>query len=500
MNSENAPQRGVVAFITNRKFLTGWPYAGLRKMMRERFDRIEIFDLRGDVRRGERAGVSADQGVFNIQVGTAITIGVADGSKANGEVADVFYNDSWAEGLFSRRAKLNQLAARAGAGTSPNAIAVARNLLDDMRPEPFQNGEFVNLKECFVFYRSGLQTKRDPLVYDPLLARLSDRIRLFLSSSERDATQMFHNTRDRTSTSARAIPFDNTYISHVAYRPFDRRYLYNHRAYGDFLRPELQEVWGNNNVGLYAMPFGTGAGPAVWCHGLLPDYHAFRGSYGGYAFPLYDRRPRIDAPNLAPALVEGLSAAYGEAVAAEDVFDVLLCLLSAVSYTLRFGEDIEDTFPHVAFPARHAVFLDAVRIGREIRAVETFARAPAEARADFVRVETQPRGEVAQVDLTGELLTLCADRSGRITGLPQAVWNFSVSGYRVLSRWLEARVGLPADLGFVRELRDICGRIAELIELFGQADIVLNATLREPLSCEALGLAPPQPEENDRSD
>ena len=52
--AENAPRRGVVAFITNRKFLTGWPYAGLRKMMRERFDRIEIIDLRGDVRRGER--------------------------------------------------------------------------------------------------------------------------------------------------------------------------------------------------------------------------------------------------------------------------------------------------------------------------------------------------------------------------------------------------------------------------------------------------------------
>ena len=47
--AENAPGQGVVAFISNRKFLTGWPYAGLRKMMRERFDRIEIIDLRGDV-------------------------------------------------------------------------------------------------------------------------------------------------------------------------------------------------------------------------------------------------------------------------------------------------------------------------------------------------------------------------------------------------------------------------------------------------------------------
>jgi uncharacterized protein YjeT (DUF2065 family) len=112
--AENAPGRGLVAFITNRKFLTGWPYAGLRKMMRERFDRIEIIDLRGDVRRGERAGVEGDQGVFNIQVGTAITLAVADGSKGEGEPADVYYHDSWTEGLFSRRAGEVRLVVKRG--------------------------------------------------------------------------------------------------------------------------------------------------------------------------------------------------------------------------------------------------------------------------------------------------------------------------------------------------------------------------------------------------
>ena len=70
------------------------------------------------------------------------------------------------------------------------------------------------------------------------------------------------------------------------------------------------------------------------------------------------------------------------------------------------------------------------------------------------------------------------------------MWNFSVSGYRLVPRWLEARVGLPADLALVRELRDICGRIAELIDLFAEADIVLEATLHETLTREALGLGP----------
>lgn len=498
--SENAPERGVVAFITNRKFLTGWPYAGLRQMMRERFDRIEIFDLRGDVRTGERAGVEADQGVFNIKVGTAITLAIADGTKPDGEAASVFYGDSWTEGLFPRRQKLDFLTARAIAGTLPNVVAVERGFLDDMRPEPFQNGEWVSLRACFVFGRSGVQTKRDHFVYSPVREVLLQRLNDFRGLRDDAAREIFSGTDARPWSTAHALPVSEERIRMIAYRPLDRRWLYNHASFIDRPRPELQEVWGNDNLGLYAMPFGTGAGPAVWCHAHLPDYHAFSGR-GGYAFPLHDRRPEVDAPNLISALTEGLSAAYGEAVTAEGVFDAILCLLSAASYTRRFAEDLEDTFPHVAFPAQHAVFQDAARIGREIRAVETFAREPRGAylRPDFVRVETQPRGPVAQTELIGELLTLCADGSGRVTGLPQAVWNFSVSGYRVLPRWLEARVGLPADLGFVREFRDVCGRIAELIDLFAQADIVLNAALGDSLSREALHFAP-RPEADDETD
>ncbi len=66
-------------------------------MMRERFDRIEIIDLRGDVNAGPRGDVASDQGVFNITVGTAITIAIADGSKAAGALADVTHLDSWSK-------------------------------------------------------------------------------------------------------------------------------------------------------------------------------------------------------------------------------------------------------------------------------------------------------------------------------------------------------------------------------------------------------------------
>lgn len=489
--AENAPRRGIVALITNRKFLTGWPYAGLRQMMRERFDRIEIIDLRGDVRRGERAGVEDDQGVFNVKVGTAITIAVADGTKAPGDWAQICYSDSWAEGRFARRAKLGWLVQEAAGGKRPEAIAVDREVLDDMRPRPFMNGDLIDIVECFSFFRSGLQTKRDNLVYDPDIRRLSARIIHFCSTNAAEAAEMFHDSRDRKWYEANSIPFNEENIVRISYRPFDRRYLYNIRAYGDFLRPELQEVWGLENVCLYALPAGVGAGPAVWCHGLLPDYHAFRGSYGGYAFPLFDRRPTVAGPNIAPVLIESLSAAYGRLVVAEDIFDAILSLLSASSYSLRFAEDLEDVFPHVPFPARFEVFGEAVRIGREIRAVETFRRLPSEAyrRPDFVRIDSEPHGTLAAVEYLDGSIVLCEDGTGRVSGLPADVWAFSVTGYRVLPRWLEARIGLPADLALVREFRDICGRVAELIALFAQADIILADTLQETLTREALGFA-----------
>lgn len=179
--SEGAPGRGVVAFISNRTFLAGKPYAGLRAMLRERFDRIEIIDLRGDVRRGERAGVEGDQGVFNIQVGTAIAIAIADGSKAEGDLARISYIDTWEQGLYARDPKLTWLLEGSETGTRPGAVEVDRGRLEPFKPKAFQVVEWPPLSLCFVFTRSGLQSKRDEFVYhfrrESLEARILEYLR-----------------------------------------------------------------------------------------------------------------------------------------------------------------------------------------------------------------------------------------------------------------------------------------------------------------------------------
>jgi Type ISP C-terminal specificity domain/N-6 DNA Methylase len=490
--AENAPKRGVVAFITNRKFLTGKPYAGLRQMMRRRFDRIEIIDLRGDSRLGERAGVEGDQNVFNIQVGVCITLAIADGTKAADAEANIQYRDVWDAQSFRRKEKLGWLTASVVKGDVGSWTDVDRKGLDDFRPKPFLNGEWVGLNECFAFSSSGVQSKRDHIVYAPTLTKLEQQIRSVVDANQNNRDELFNSTGMNSAASAQTFGWQPKTAVLAIYRPFDRRFHYNDKKFNDRPRPDLQSSWGPSNLCLYAMPAGTGSGPAVWCHALLPDYHAFRGSYGGYAFLLWDRRGGPDAHNLNPTLLAGLKDAYGKNITPTQVFDCMLCLLSAKSYSLDFAEDLEDVFPHIPFPAQHKVFLEAAALGEQIRAVETFARPP---NAEFLSVNlccfsTPPKGKIISPTYAYGNFELCENGAGKATGIPAEVWHYSVNGYELLPRWIKGREGLEVDLALATELRDICGRIAEMIDLSTKADKILAKTFKKVLDRAAFGLSP----------
>ena len=488
--SDGAPQRGVIAMITNRTFLAGKPYAGLRATLRQRFDRIEVIDLRGDVRRGARAGVEGDAGVFNIQVGTAITLAIADGSKAAGALAEVRYTDMWKLGLFDRKAKLGALAKAGLTSSRFDHVTVDRNTLEDWKPVPFQDFEYPNTQALFVFKSSGIETSRDHLSYGFSKHDLSEKIGAFQEErNESVARETYSASREGRFKAARAEAVVDAKMLTSAYRPSDTRILYNDQAFIDWPRPGLQAAWGSANIGLIAMPNATATGPAIWCHTALPDRHAFRGSYGGYVYPLYDRRPG-QTHNITPVLLTGLALAYGRAVAPGEVFDAILALLSATSYSLRFAEDLEDVFPHVPFPADRAVFESAVALGAQIRAIETFASSPGETFATVARIETDPAGPLAASEWSDGGFFLCADGSGQVMNVPHAVWTFAVSGYRLLPRWLEHRRGQPCDLALMKAMRDVAARIAALIMLFDAADPILATAGDDSLTTTQLGLAP----------
>ena len=497
-----AEHRGVVSFITNRGYLAGRAFGGLRQMLRERFDAIEIVDLRGDNRGALPAGIAADENVFDIETGVCVLTGWADGSKAPGTPAVVRYADAWSAGAFRRAEKLSLLAAAAAEPARLSFVALPGAGMDRLKPAGFAGRDWPALDEVLTFRSNGIVTYRDDFAYGLTRAAMTERITSFLNLPADEAAKVFKETRDRKVGPALQAAFDPQAIEQVTYRPMDRRWLYNKREYVDFPKRALQTAWGAENVCLFALEDGTGRGPAVWCHGAKPDQHAFRGSYGGWVFPLRRHAGGPDASFLHPALIAGLGSAYGAAPGPQAVFDATLALLSARSYTARFAADLEDDFPHIPLPASSDAFAAAAALGAAIRELETFNRDAAPdyrlarlaGAASGVTLATPPPARAFLADgRGGGAVPLLPDGSLRITGVPESVWALEISGYRVLYRWLDARAGEALDAALLRAALDLVWRLTELVHLFDAADTLLARAIESPLTRADLGLPPPSP-------
>ena len=373
--ADNAPQKGVIAFISNRTFLAGKPYAGLRKMLRERFDRIEVIDLRGDLRRGERAGVLNDEGVFNIQVGTAITLAIADGSKAEGQLASITYADCWEEKLFARRAKLDALEAAAAMGDSSRACvsSAVYSTTSDLYPSTSRDGPPVRR----VSHLDPQASNPKEITSSMLQADKHSALRSIACRSagalKSGDFQLYRTEPGRSWLS----PSDGTRRSYA--KQHTARWISSFTTptlAGTTDPPALKKVWGETNVCLFVLPSGTNAGPSAWCHGLYPDRHSFRGSYGGYAFPLHDRGPGHAQINLKPELIEGLSLAYNAPVASAGCVRRYARFAVGDQLHAALCRGLGGCFAAHPLPASKEVFDRAAAVGESIREIETFERAP----------------------------------------------------------------------------------------------------------------------------
>ena len=72
--SERIGDSGIVAFVTNNSFIGDWTFDGMRKHLAEKFNKLYLLNLGGNIRKGQ-----ADSNVFGITVGVSIAILVRTG-------------------------------------------------------------------------------------------------------------------------------------------------------------------------------------------------------------------------------------------------------------------------------------------------------------------------------------------------------------------------------------------------------------------------------------
>ena len=446
---------GIVSFISASSYLNGDAFAGMREHMRRVCDDIWILDLGGEGR-----GTRRDDNVFKIQTPVAIAVAHRNGAKAEDKPAKVKY----ARIYGTRSEKLSFLD-----GITDASKIVWKDCPDDWQSSfrPVETGAYFTwplLTDLMPWQHSGVQLKRTwPISAD--VATLEQRWAELLTANDRAVA--FRETDDRQINKSYRVELmgyrDTTPIADVApnaltppirryaYRLLDRQYLIADGRLLSRPRPDLWRSHSENQIyltSLFTQPLGSG--PAMVASALIPDLHEFRGSYGAKdILPLY-RNADATEPNILPGLLEGLSAAYGRAVTPEDFVAYVYGIMAQPAYTERYYRELDTREVRVPLTKDGNLFERVRAVGARLLWLHTYGerfapegasrgQVPNGSARNTVPVPNDADGypESFRYDPTQQTLYVGA---GEFSPVTPAVYEYEVSGLKVLQSWLKYRM------------------------------------------------------------
>jgi hypothetical protein len=455
---KTAPGPGVVSFISASSYLDGDAFSGMREHMRRLCDKIWIIDLGGEGR-----GTRQEDNVFAIQTPVAIAVAVRTKKAGTEKPAKVHY--ARIEG--DRQEKLDAL----------EAIINFSDLTWQDCPDDWQapfrpagKGNYFTwplLTNLMPWQQSGIKAGRTWVIspetetlkkrWDVLLqARKQDRRRLFKDSPtgrkvHKSASQLPPSTTKLGPIYELPSGNDAPQIVRLAYRSFDRQFIFADARLLDRPSPSLWRTHSEQQVyltSLFSQPLGTG--PALTSCAALPDLDHFRGSYGAKAaIPLY-RTTDASQANILPGLLHLLSETFGKPVTPKDFLAYVYGLLAQPAFTSHFFEELETRELHVPITKDAALFEMGRTIGAKLLWLHTYGQrfvpsgeSPGHIPPGSTKcIKAVPSGpdaypESFEYDDTTQTLHVGA---GKFAPVAPAVYEFEVSGLKVVQSWFAYRM------------------------------------------------------------
>jgi len=517
--------RGVVSFITNRKWLGGRSYPSMRDAVSTSFQIVTVDDLHGAVDDSSHPG---DQSVFStatasgITRGTAIVTAVRTGVVHDGQSAAVRIRDFWGSSLSKR----DQLTLLAGSEIDKGFRKVAVSASTRWRFVDDAAGDFAQVDEYLSFNRSGVQPVRDEAVLAFTRPEIEKRMRDYFDASLSNSEIMgrypgfavtrrgYDPVRTRASLLAHST-FHPERVVPLLYRPFDIRWMYWEPDFNLLHRPRsgLMPFWlATDNQSCLVLPqtprrvgaFRPVASTAVASFACAePDARVFplivaTSVFHGIGGALSSSSSVEDIKTHVPS--EWIGAARGIGESGDDfaigrsVFYCLIAMMNAPKWLSIQSLDADD-FPSVPLPSDIRMFKRAVEVGRSISALND----------PLVDVPGITSGGIADAfsqtgipDAHAGLVTLDFGSFGQSGGKRQgdsvlwnadsgwrhvsdAVWSFTACGHAVLPKWLSYR----RNVGLTQDDREtfmmLCRRIAAIRALEDECDVLYAAAEAAPL-------------------
>ncbi|MBS0209716.1 MAG: N-6 DNA methylase [Planctomycetes bacterium] len=458
---------GIVCFITVAGFLNGPGFQRMRDDLRRKADRIWIIDCSPE---GHQPDVPTR--IFQaVQQPVCIVLAARSKQKAADQPATVKYTALPAgkrEEKFAALAKL-RLEAK-----------IWQDCSTDWRAPflPAATGDWAGypaLDELFAYNGSGVQTKR-VWVFAPDPESLERRWIKLIQAPIEKKEDLFHPTlrggkpADRHIRSIVRIPLPGFRLAtkplidekgdcatpvRYAFRSFNRMWIIPDPRVITQPNADLWSSYSERQVYMTAPSDRSPTiGPAFTFSAYVPDLHHYNGR-GGRVFPLW-RDAAATTPNLPPKLLDFLTKKYKRLVTAEDFLAYLAGVAASPAYTARFQDDLAQPGLRIPITEQPKLFTAAVELGRRVIWLHTFGERFADAGDDrpagpprlpkdrAPRIPKQgaipddPDNMPDEIDYDEPQQRLIVGR-GYIEHVPAAVWQYEVSGKRVLTQWFSYR-------------------------------------------------------------
>jgi hypothetical protein len=501
---------GILSFITASSYLDGDAFVGVREHMRRTCDHIDIIDLGGEGR-----GTRKDENVFAIQTPVAIFVAWRKAKPNPDTPATVRYTRI--EG--TREEKLAAL----------DAITSSNDLKWEIVPsewqapfKPVSTNAFVKwpkLTDLFPWQNNGVQCKRTwPIA--PATDLLETRWKELMNSSDRAIAMK--ESGDRTISLKQTDLFDSSKelpalktiskdekiqtIVKYSYRSFDRQYLLADNRLISRPRPPLWLAHSDNQIyftSLITKPLGNGPALTVCAH--IPDLDHFSNRGAKDIVPLY-RNSSCTKPNILPGLLDLLVKLYDKIVTPEDFAGYVYGVLAQLEYTQRFADELASKEIRVPLTKDKELFFKVSEFGKDLIWLHTYG----ERLSDAAHPEGQiPKGKAQCVIAISDQEDKYPNEfhydedskklhvgDGVFAPVSCEVWEFEVSGLKVVQSWLGYRMkdrsGKKSSLldsirprfwtyEFTRELLDLLWVLERTTEGYANQKQLLEAVLKSEL-------------------
>jgi len=497
---------GILGFITNHGYLDNPTFRGMRQALMQDFDEIYVLDLHGNSLKKEKApDGSADQNVFDIQQGVAISFFVKY-HKASKKPAKVFHAELWGK----REEKYAWLEKQDVKTTDWEALKPSSPFYlfipQDMRLRS-EYEHYWKVTEMMPVNSAGIVTARDNLTIHESRQTIMETIKDFVSLEPETAREKYQLGEDAqdwkvhlAQEDIRNNEVDDSYVTPILYRPFDKRYTYyTGKTKGFICRPRhevMQHILAGENVGLITRRQMLPSQPCTYFYTsnhLISDGVIRSDNRGSESlFPLYlyptekeeflngngKAKPKRK-PNFAPKFIKDVETRlklqfiedgtgdFATTIGPEDIFHYMYAVFHSLTYRQRYAEFLKIDFPRLPLTRDKTLFQQFANLGEQLVAIHLME-------ADIESDSGYPIEGDNRVDkITYKNEKVYINKTQYFDNVTEAVWQFQIGGYQVCQKWLKDRKGRQLNYDDCNHYLYILAALEHTIQLMADIDVIL---------------------------